>query len=61
MKFRVNENCIGCELCAQNCPQVFSMTERNLAHAVKGDVEPAVRDAAIAAMENCPTSAIEAQ
>ncbi|MCU6787069.1 ferredoxin [Aedoeadaptatus acetigenes] len=33
MKYGVNENCIGCGLCAGICPEVFSMTdERGQGH-----------------------------
>ncbi|MCC8016367.1 MAG: ferredoxin [Clostridiales bacterium] len=38
MKYFVNENCIGCGLCAETCPSIFELTDAGAAHA-KEDVE----------------------
>ncbi len=35
MKFKVNENCIGCGLCANTCPDVFSMADEGSAVAIE--------------------------
>ncbi|MCI1820764.1 MAG: ferredoxin [Megasphaera sp.] len=59
MKFKVNENCIGCGLCANTCPDVFSMTEEGIAVAVEGDVATSVEDSAQEALTSCPAGAIE--
>lgn len=59
MKFFVNENCIGCELCANTCPDVFSMTDAGLATAIKGDVDENLEAPAMEALEDCPVDAIE--
>ena len=32
MNATVNENCIGCGLCAGNCPEVFHMGDDGFAH-----------------------------
>lgn len=59
MKFKVNENCIGCGLCNSTCPDVFSMTEEGLAVAIEGDVAADKEASAQEALANCPASAIE--
>jgi ferredoxin len=51
------ENCIGCELCVQICPDVFSM-EENLAQVIVDVVAADVEDDCRAAAEGCPVDAI---
>ena len=58
MKYYVNNDCIGCGLCASTCPEVFHLTEQNVAEASDRDTAPENEDAAREAMENCPVSAI---
>ena len=49
------ETCIGCELCASNCPEVFYMVEGK----AEGGEVPAVReDCARQMVEDCPVAAI---
>ncbi len=59
MRFRVNENCIGCGLCEATCPNVFHLKDEGFAEAIAQDVNEADLDAAMEAMNNCPVSAIE--
>lgn len=59
MKFHVNENCIGCGLCASVCPEVFEMTEDNVAKASDEETAPENEGTAAEAKEGCPVSAIE--
>ena len=33
MKYEVTEQCIGCGLCVEICPEVFSMTDAGVATA----------------------------
>ena len=59
MKYSVNENCIGCGLCAGTCPEVFSMGAAGAAIAIDADVPADLLDAAAEAYDGCPVSAIE--
>lgn len=62
MKFKVNDTCISCGMCANICPGVFHMREdTGMAEAV-GDAVPAETEAsAQEAMTACPAGAIEMQ
>lgn len=59
MKYYVNENCVGCGMCCDLCPNVFHMNDNGVAEAI--DTEVAETDLADAenAMNSCPVGAIE--
>lgn len=59
MRYFVNENCIGCGLCVSTCPEVFSMSDENVAVAIEEDVPDECRDSAAQAKDGCPVDAIE--
>lgn len=58
MTARVNQSCIGCGLCMNMCPHVFSMTENNVACA-RDEIPPEYWDMVQEAAESCPVLAIE--
>lgn len=59
MKYIVNEGCIGCGLCEEICPEVFSMTDEGVATAIETEVPAELEAAAAEAKDGCPAGAIE--
>lgn len=59
MKYRVNEDCIGCGMCEATCPEVFSMTDEGMAVAIDEKVAEEYEQAAAEAKDGCPVGAIE--
>lgn len=59
MKFKVNENCIGCGLCEATCPNVFELTDEGYAKALNEAIDSDDLSLALEALENCPVNAIE--
>ncbi len=58
MKVSVDEEaCIGCELCSDNCPEVFHMTDGK-ARRVVAEIAEAVVDKCKESAESCPVDAI---
>lgn len=58
MKAHVNQDdCIGCGLCADTCPQVFRMDDAGLAEAY-APVSPELAQSAQEAVDSCPTGCI---
>ncbi|MDR3552254.1 MAG: ferredoxin [Clostridia bacterium] len=59
MKAQIDrDGCIACGLCAETCPDVFSMAADGLAEAIDGDVPAAAESAAVEAQDGCPVSVI---
>lgn len=59
MKYIVNDQCIGCGICVDTCPEVFSMTDAGVAEAIDEEVPEELQAAAKKAMDSCPVQAIE--
>lgn len=59
LRASVNQNaCIGCGLCAEICPSVFSMTSKGLAETTVSMVDPSMGNTLREAANSCPTQAI---
>ena len=50
--------CIGCGLCEQTCPEVFSLGEDGLAYVINDDPPEETYPDIEGSMELCPVSAI---
>ena len=58
MKYKVNETCIGCGLCAATCPEAFSRGGSGLAVATEKEVSTELLASAEDAKNGCPLGAI---
>lgn len=59
MKYKVNDQCIGCGICCSTCPEVFTMTDEGVAKAMDGQVPENLQESAAEAKDGCPVGAIE--
>ena len=50
--------CIGCELCVDTAPEVFSMNDDGVAVAVESALDASLEADATQAEEECPADAI---
>ena len=58
MRAKVHKDeCIGCGMCVNICPEVFRMGEDEKAIVIK-DTTPETEQGVAEAMENCPVAAI---
>ena len=53
------DTCIGCELCTQICPDVFSMDDDGKSVAINDDISENLQDDAVEARDSCTVSAID--
>ncbi len=59
MKYFINETCIGCGVCIDLCPDIFSMGDSGVAVAKDMEVPENLLDSAREAREECPSESIE--
>lgn len=60
MKTKVDKSlCIGCGLCASDCPEIFIMNDENTADALVDTVPAELKDQCRSAAANCPVEAIK--
>lgn len=52
------DTCIGCELCVELCPSVFSMDDDSISVPISTDIPAEHLTDAEQAMEQCPVDAI---
>ena len=61
MKVKVNQNCIGCGMCIDMCPEVFEYSDEGLSRAKSEEVSDSLKDSISEAQETCPVDAIETE
>lgn len=61
MKTFVNEDCIGCGLCVNLCPEVFEFNDDGLSEATVDVVPENLEDQVKQAIDECPVAAIETE
>ena len=61
MKVKVNQNCIGCGMCIDICPEVFEYNDGGLSSAKLEEVGDELKDKVAEAQSVCPVDAIEAE
>ncbi len=59
LKYYVNENCIGCGLCVNTCPDYFTMADTGVAVALDSEVPVEHAGEAANAAYGCPVDAIQ--
>ena len=57
MKVRVTDDCIGCGLCCDTCPEVFEMGD-GVAEVIVDEVPAEAEESCRQAAEDCPAEAI---
>lgn len=53
--------CIGCELCTETAPDVYSMSDEGHAVAIDGEVDASLEEVVEQAADECPADAISVE
>ncbi len=54
----IQEDCVGCGLCASVCPDVFIMSSDGKAKVTNEDISSSMEDDVLDAESSCPVDAI---
>ena len=52
------EKCIGCELCTETAPDIYTMSDDGVAVAIEGALDASLEELAQQACDECPADAI---
>jgi len=61
MRVSVDENCTGCGLCEEACPEIFELDDNSMARVKQDPVPEEVEASCREAAENCPVEAIHVE
>lgn len=61
MKVKVNEECIGCGMCIDMCPDVFEYNDEGLSSVKSEEIDDSMADEVMQAQGACPVDAIETE
>lgn len=61
MRVKVNQECIGCGMCIDICPEVFVYNDEGLSSVKSQEVNDSLKDSVVEAQEACPVDAIETE
>ncbi|MDO4199229.1 MAG: ferredoxin [Clostridia bacterium] len=59
MKVKVNQECIGCGMCIDMCPEVFEYNDEGLSSVKSEEADDSLKDSITEAQQACPVDAIE--
>lgn len=58
MKVKIEDTCTACGLCVETCPEVFAMSDDDMAEVLVDQVPAEHEDTAQQAADECPAEAI---
>jgi len=59
MKIKIDADlCTGCGLCSDSIPEVFKLSDDDIAEVISGDIPQQHEDAVKEAAEDCPAESI---
>lgn len=58
VKIEPRDDCVSDGICAEECPDVFTMDDDGLASVINGEPDESLREAVLTAAEECPVDII---